>query len=194
VSVIAVPVALILALFAEPLIWVWTGDTEIAHRAAPVLALYALGNGVMALGAFPYYLQYAKGDLTLHLIGSALFAVLLLPALFWATRAYGINGAGYAWLGANAVYFAFWVPRVHARFVKGLHLKWLLKDLGVIVLVTVGAALSIRGLVAWPHERVRLFAAITVAGVVVLVVAAGGSSWVRRTVRGQLRPSLPETR
>ena len=75
-----------------------------ATKAAPVLTLYALGNGILALGAFPYYLQFAKGDLRLHMIGNAIFVVLLIPALIWATLQYGAIGAGWAWLGANAVY------------------------------------------------------------------------------------------
>jgi O-antigen/teichoic acid export membrane protein len=191
VSVIAIPVALILALFAEPLLWVWTGDVGIAHKAAPVLALYALGNGVLALSAFPYYLQFAKGDLRLHLIGSALFAGLLLPALVWATRVYGINGAGYVWLSANSAYFLLWIPRVHARFAKGLHAQWLVKDVGLIVVVTVAAAFSLHELVPLPQERVRLVAAIALAGLATLIIAAAGSSWVRLAVSDRFAHGRP---
>jgi O-antigen/teichoic acid export membrane protein len=107
VGVNAIPVALVLAFFAQQVLWVWTGDTEIARKAAPILTLYALGNGILALGAFPYYLQFAKGDLYLHLIGSALFVIFLIPTLIWATMRYGPTGAGYAWLAANAMYFVF---------------------------------------------------------------------------------------
>ncbi len=85
VAVIAIPACLVLAFFAEQVLWVWTGDAHAAAQAAPVLRLYALGNGFLAMAAFPYYLQFAKGDLKLHLIGNAIFILLLIPSLVRAT-------------------------------------------------------------------------------------------------------------
>lgn len=187
VTVIAVPTALVLAFFSEQVLWAWTGNAEIAHTAAPVLTLYALGNGILALGAFPYYLQFAKGDLRLHLIGNALFVLLLIPALIWATIQYGVIGAGYAWLGANAVYFLFWVPKVHKRFVKGLHMQWLLRDVGTTVSLTVVGGVLANSLVKWPQERLPVAMGITAVSLVLLVIAVAGSSWIRETISGRWR-------
>ena len=182
VAVIAIPACLVLAFFAEQVLWVWTGDAHAAAQAAPVLRLYALGNGFLAMAAFPYYLQFAKGDLKQHMIGSVLFVVLLLPALIWATLQYGVIGAGYAWLTANAVYFLIWVPKVHGLFVKGLHTSWLLRDVGAIVLLTVTGVALAHGLLKWPQERVPLAMAIAVVSLAMLAIAAAGSSWVRETI------------
>jgi hypothetical protein len=41
------------------------------EKSTPILSLYALCNGVLAVAALPYYLQYAKGNLRYHLIGNA---------------------------------------------------------------------------------------------------------------------------
>lgn len=51
VCVIALPVAFTLAAFAQPVIWAWTGDPVAAQIAAPILQLYAVGNGVLAVAA-----------------------------------------------------------------------------------------------------------------------------------------------
>ncbi|CDS53579.1 polysaccharide biosynthesis domain protein [Polaromonas sp. CG9_12] len=182
VGVIAIPAALVLAFFAEQVLWAWTGDAAIARSAAPVLTLYALGNGILALGSFPYYLQFAKGDLKLHLVGNALFVLLLIPALVWATWQYNVIGAGYAWLGANTVYFLFWVPKVHRRFVKGLHAQWLLRDVGATVCLTVAAATMAQGLVTWPQGRASVAVVIAIVGLAVLTVAAASSSWIRNRI------------
>lgn len=187
VGVIAIPSALVLAFFAEPVLWAWTGDESIARKAAPVLTLYALGNGVLALAAFQYYLQFAKGDLKLHLIGHALFVVVLIPALIWATWKYGVIGAGYAWLAANSAYFLFWVPRVHARFVKGLHAKWLLHDLGGMILLTGACAALAHGVLQWPQERVPVIIRIMLVGFGLVVVASATSSRVRETITARWR-------
>lgn len=181
-SVVAIPAALVLAFFAEQVLWVWTGDEKIVRNAAPVLTLYALGNGILAIGAFPYYLQVAKGDLKLHLIGNAIFVVLLIPALVWATWRFGTVGAGYAWLGAHLAYFLLWIPRVHDRLFGGLHRQWLWRDVGTIVLMTIAAAAAAEWLLAWPRERLPVAIEIGMLSAGLLAIAASASSWIRGTV------------
>lgn len=186
VGVIAIPVALVLAFFSKQVLWAWTGDAEITRIASPVLTLYALGNGVLAFGAFPYYLQYAKGDLKLHLIGNALFVVLLIPVLIWATFKYGVMGAGWAWLGTNLIYFLIWVPNVHRHFMKGLHVQWLLHDVAMPMCLSVIGGGLIYGLVQWSHDR--LFVALQIGGIGLglLVIAAAGSTYIRKTICDRL--------
>ena len=179
VAVIAIPACLVLAFFAEQVLWVWTGDAHAAAQAAPVLCLYALGNGFLAMAAFPYYLQFAKGDLKLHLIGNAIFLLLLIPSLVWATWKYGATGAGYAWAGSNAFYFLTWVPLVHRRFVKGLHRQWLAQDLSFVLLPGLLTASGLHALLRFPQGRAEVLALMLLTGVAVLIISAVGSRQVR---------------
>jgi O-antigen/teichoic acid export membrane protein len=185
VGMIAVPAALVLAFFAEQVLWAWTGDPVIVRGAAPVLVLYALGNGVLALGAFAYYLQFAKGDLKLHLICNTLFVVLLIPALIWATSHYGVAGAGYAWVGSNTAFFLLCMPKVHRRFVKGLHRQWLLHDVSGIILATAAGAVLLDRVATWPRDRLSAAIEIAVVSAVLVAIAATGSSWARQKVIGR---------
>jgi O-antigen/teichoic acid export membrane protein len=182
VAVIAIPACLVLAFFAEQVLWVWTGDAYAAKQAAPVLRLYALGNGFLAIAAFPYYLQFAKGDLKLHLIGSILFILLLVPLLIYATWNYGVTGAGYAWLSANALYFFLWVPRVHNKFLKKLHKQWLINDLGMTVCLTVLATVLVNYFMKWPEERLFVAIGIGLISFVITIISLFGSSWIRRNI------------
>ena len=186
VAAIAIPACLILVFFAEQVLWAWTGDAHAAARAAPILRLYALGNGFLTLAAFPYYLQFAKGDLRLHLIGNAVFLLLLIPSLVWATWQFGATGAGYAWLGANAVYFFVWVPVVHMRFVKGLHRNWLVHDLGGIVVLTSTLAVAVAAVVSWSSERFLLTASLLGVGAILMLASALASSWARTGLMAKL--------
>ena len=129
VTVLAAPVALVLIFFAPQVLWAWTGDAVLVDKAASVLSLYAIGYGFLAVSAFPYYLQYAKGNLRLHLIGNALFVLFLIPSVIWAATHHGMSGAGWAWLIANATYFFVWTPLVHRKFAPGLQMNWLLSDI-----------------------------------------------------------------
>jgi len=186
VGVIAIPAALVLAFFAEQVLWAWTGNADIARKAAPVLTLYALGNGTLALAAFPYYLQFAKGDLKLHLISNAFFIVMFIPMLLWATWKYGMVGAGYAWMIANLLPFVIWLPIVHRRFVKGLHIQWL-QDLSGIVFLPLMGAVAVHSLVKWPQGRLQAAAVIVMMSLGLLAIATAGSSWVRKRISSRLR-------
>lgn len=194
VAALAVPVALVLAVFAEQVLLCWTGDASIAANSAPVLRLYALGNGVLAMAAFPYYLQFAKGDLKLHLIGNVFFVVLLIPTLILATWRYGVIGAGSAWLGANSVYFLLWVPLVHRRFANGMHLQWLLRDVGgVLALAACGVFLGyalVNSGTGWPQERLPMVLWILALSLLTLAFSGMGSRWIRQFVWRNLSNTL----
>lgn len=170
VSIVAVPTALILAFLATQVLWAWTGNQVLVEKAAPALSLYAIGYGFLALGAFPYYLQYAKGDLKLHLLGNILFIVLLVPAVIWAASHYGMTGAGWAWLAANVLYFFAWTPLVHRRFIPGLHLRWLLIDIALPVLPAVFLAVLATQCIPWSQQRGVLMIELVLAGAILLSV------------------------
>ena len=134
VTVVAGAASITVAFSAEALLRAWTGNLEMARQAAPVLVLYAVGNGILAVSAFPYYLQFAKGDLRLHVIGNAAFVVLLIPLVIWSATKFGGVGAGYVWLGMNLFSFVAWLPFVHRKFEPGLNLRWYVNDIAVKVM------------------------------------------------------------
>lgn len=135
VAVVLFPIAFTLAALAGPILQAWTGDALLAAQMAPVLAAYSLGNAVMGVAAFAYYIQYARGNIRLHLFGNALFVVLYLPVLYGATHRFGALGAGLAWLGMNTLYLALWIPLVHRTMLPGLHLRWIRDDVGAVALL-----------------------------------------------------------
>jgi O-antigen/teichoic acid export membrane protein len=185
VAVIAVPVVLVLAFFPLQVLSAWTGQPEVAAKAAPVLTLYAVGNGILALAAFPYYLQVARGNLNLHLIGNLIFVLLFVPLLLLSVTRFGMIGAGYAWILANLLPFLAWLPVVHHRFLKGLHLRWLTQDIGVIALPPTMAAALAAHLIDWPPARWALVALLIVLYIGLVLAAAGSSSTVRARLRGR---------
>lgn len=189
VTLISFSVALMIGLYAEPLIYAWTGDREAANWGAEVLIWFALGNGVLAIGAFQYYLQSAFGQLRLHVIGSTISAVIQVPLIYYAAVNYGAVGAGVAWFSFRVVWFLWWTPIVHSRFVPGFHLSWLLKDLLPIV-----AVVTLLGLV-WhsvfvlnlDQNRLILFVQMGALGVSLLVLASLSFPLVRQKIYQKIR-------
>lgn len=182
VSVVAGSASIVIAFFAEQLLYAWTGDFEIADNAAQVLRLYVLGYGVLAIAAFPYYLQYALGNLRYHLIGNLITALTLIPSIVWAATYYGAEGAGWAWLSINTLYLLTWVGYVHHKLVPGLHLRWLLHD-ALQIYIPVSLIMCFLWLY-FPEFESRLLTIATLAGLgfVALIVGVVASEVFQQKV------------
>ncbi len=187
VAVIASAASVTVAFCAEPMLRAWTGDKILAQQAAPILILYAIGNGILAVSAFPYYLQYAKGNLRLHLIGNAMFVVLLIPAIIWAASQYGGVGAGYVWLIMNLICFVAWLPLVHRKFAPGLNLKWYFQDVLTIFLAVVIAGYCLNTILPHIDSRGWQISAVMGFGLLLLLSGACASSVVWNRVKWQFR-------
>lgn len=187
VAVISIPTALIMAFFAEQVLLAWTGSYDIAAEAAPVLAMYALGNGIMAFAAFPYYLQYAKGELKLHLIYNGVFLILFIPSIYLSVKNFGVQGAGYVWLFSNLATFVFYVPLVHNKFAKGMHWRWVAVDIGLIGVPPLLLTLVINQFIEWPHDRFVLSGYLLMILASSIIIGGAGSSKVRDSIRHLIR-------
>jgi O-antigen/teichoic acid export membrane protein len=145
VGVVAVSLMVSLACSAESLLFAWTGDRELTRVAAPILRLYAIGNGLLAMSAFPFYLQYARGNLHYHLIGNIGLIVLLIPAIVFAALRAGGVGVGWVWVGMNVMNLFGWVAFVHGQLEPGLHAEWIRRNVLTIMIPTalIGVAIAV---------------------------------------------------
>lgn len=179
VVVVATPATLVLAFFSDQVLWVWTGDPVLVEKVGSVLTLYAVGSGITVIGAFPYYLQYAKGSLRLHLIGSLLFVLVFVPTLLVSITELGMIGAGATWLAVNLLYFILWVPVVYRSFAPGLYWPWLMRD---VVATSAPASLIawlISAHVPWPVDRLAMGLQFCAIGILLFVITALSSNEAR---------------
>lgn len=97
IAMLAFPVALVVAVLAQPILTVWL-SASFAVAAAGVLKWLVLGIFFNSLAHLPYALLQAHGraDLTakLHLLELPLFAALLVVGV----QVWGIVGAALAWM------------------------------------------------------------------------------------------------
>lgn len=185
IAVATLPIVGLCHVLSAPILWVLTGNAQLVQVAAPVLSLYVIGNALLVFSLCPYLLQYARGNMKMHLTGNTLLLIGLGVGMAWATSLAGMSGAGWAWITVNALYFALWVPLIHHRWWPGMHLKWLAHDIGPIA-----GAVSLISLV-WqalaPHPTSRLQAAIVVValGASLLMAAMFASQVMRRWLSAQ---------
>lgn len=159
------PVTLMLAFFPGEITYIWTGDRAAADWVAPVLPLFILGNGLLAIGAFQYYLQYAHGKLRLHVKFNTISAALSIPSISYAAFQYGPIGVGYVWLGFRLLSLLVWTPYVHKTYAPGLHNTWMLKDVlqpfGISAILLATLIYPLQG--HFPADRIYGFFLIAIA-------------------------------
>ena len=168
VSVIAGLAAITLVICAEPLLFAWSGDAELSTNAAPIMKLYAIGNGFLAIAAFPYYLQYARGNLRYHLMGNVVMVTFLIPSIVYAASKFGGIGAGWVWLGVNGVYLLTWLAYVHHKLEPGLHWNWLQQDVVAILLPPVTISLLARFIPMPLTSRIEMLLYTSAIGAITL--------------------------
>jgi O-antigen/teichoic acid export membrane protein len=189
VSVVAGSIAVVLAVCPEPLLFAWSGSPEMTSATAPVLRLYAIGNGLLALGAFPYYLQYARGDLRYHLWGNLIMVAALIPAIVLAAFHAGGIGAGWVWLGMNALYLLVWVAYVHAKLEPGLHWRWLRDNVLKVLLPTAAVGWTLSQFQPGAQDRWQALAHVVAIGAACILVATLTSPALRPLVTQRIRTS-----
>lgn len=167
------PLAALIGLHGNYLIYAWTGDWVAAQWSQQILCWYSLGSAIMAISAFQFYLQYAYGQLRLHIWYSVISAIVTLPVMFYAIRYQGAYGAAIAWFLLRAVSFAIWPMIVHHRLAPGIHGQWLRDILRISVMTAVGLALSepLLRMIAG-EDRLSIFLGLAVSGLITLFVVA----------------------
>jgi O-antigen/teichoic acid export membrane protein len=179
--------ALTLAFCAHPLLTTWTGDAAWAHEFWPVLSLYAVGYGFWALGAFPYYLQYARGQLRWYLWGNLGLLCIQVPAVVWAAGHSGAVGAGMAWLVLSGLYLVVWGAVVHRRLSPGLHMPWLFRDVLAMNWPVLLGMLLVGLLDLSPQSRRETFAYVVLVGGFLMLSNLAWLAWSERKLWQQWR-------
>lgn len=174
VSVLIVPAALMLMMFGEDLLVMWTGDVTLARDAAPLVALLTLGTLLNGLMNIPYNLQLAYGwsgfAARVNMVGVA----ILVPAILWVTPRYGAVGAAWVWVVLNSAYVLITIHFMHHRLLPREKWNWYVADLGMPLIATLIVALV--GFLLKPNQMGNLGLLCWIAGTGVMMLAAAGAS------------------
>ncbi len=137
------PATMILVVFAEDLVRLWTGNLDVAVNVSPIISFLAIGTALHGVMYFPYALQLAHGMTRIPLIICTSLVVLMLPLITLLAFKYGALGGAIAWFVLNVLYVLFGTWLTHRHLLKGLLMRWLVCDIGVplvwsILLGTIG--------------------------------------------------------
>ncbi len=168
-GIVVLAVSGMVAVFSYELLYSWTGNIEASQWAAPILFWYALGNGVVSLLSFQYYMQYAHGNLKYHVKGNTYFGFIQIIVIILVVHFYGALGAGIAWFGLQTFFLLWWPGFIHSKFAPGIHKDWVFKDILPILLVSVVYLLLLKEIsIDFSENRLILFFTLIGLGFVLL--------------------------
>ncbi|MBK8131363.1 MAG: oligosaccharide flippase family protein [Gammaproteobacteria bacterium] len=184
-----VPAALVLALFADHLVLLWTRDAELTRAVAPLVSLLVIGNMLNGLMHLPYSLQLAHGWTRLAATANLAAVVVLVPAIYFSVKAFGVIAAPVVWITLNSGYVALGVPLMHRKLLGGEMWRWYGQDVLAPTFAALAAAALARaatpaGVLDEPLESVG--AVLIVAGLT-LFGAALASPLGRSQLYGYFR-------
>ena len=150
VSVFAGSAAVVLIMFAETFLKIWTQDLELSERVAPLLRLLMLGNLLNGLMWVPYQAQLAYGWTSLSIRANIAAVAIIVPAILWVTPRYGMEGAAWVWVGLNTGYFLLATQFIHRRIL--VHEKWLWYKDDVLIPLIAAVVMSYCFKTVWGEE------------------------------------------
>lgn len=172
-----------LAMFAEPILFAWLGDAAIAREGAPILFWYGLANALAGLLSLPFMLQFASGDLRLHVLGNTVVVLVGLPLLVIASIDYGAVGAGTVLCMLRLSFLLLWVPRIHRQFLPSGGRRWLTLDVAPIVIAVLGSLTILAFLLPTESSRLASGVSVIAAGGAALVIGLLVGSMTRKTLQ-----------
>ncbi len=130
------PIAMLLTVFGEEMVGLWTGNWGTAVQVAPLIALLAMGSALHGVMHFPYALQLAFGVTRLPIIINGIMMVVMIPLTSFLATAYGAVGGAMAWLILHVMYLLLGTWLTHRHLLVGIGIKWMLHDVGISLALT----------------------------------------------------------
>lgn len=183
VSVTMGSAAIVLIVFSEKILYVWTNDVGLVYSTATLVSLLAFGNLLNGLMWIPYQTQLAFGwtGLTVRINIVAVF--IIVPVVIWVAPHYGAVGAAWAWSCLNAGYVLVGVHFMYRKILREEKLEWyrddLIKPLGGATLAAGAISYLLTGKEVGMGAQLVL---LCVTCVVVILSAAVSAPRVRQKI------------
>lgn len=184
-TLLIVPIALVLSMFADYIILLWTRDAATTIAVAPLISLLAIGNMFNALTLMPFYLQLAYGWIRFAIVAMGMSVLVLMPAIYFGVSAYGVMAAPAIWIVFNICYLVLALPMMYRRLLPTEMWRWYVQDILVpafAVLVVVGIAHLLAPVPQLAHSLQGM-----VILIVVVLIALVAAILATPLGRGQIR-------
>lgn len=191
VTILTAPAVGVLSFFAGGVVFMWSGNANLAENTAPVLSVIVLGTFLNGLLWMPYHCQLAHGWTSLSLKLASVTLIVLIPSIFWVLPRYGAVGVAWTGVALNAGYVLMYVGFMHRRLIPTEKWRWYFGD----VILPSGGAIGVI-LLARPfqpatyQDRWQWFVFLLIAGSVALIASTALAGRIRAWALGVVSLNL----
>jgi O-antigen/teichoic acid export membrane protein len=190
ITVLMGSAAIVLIMFHNSVMLLWTGDPVLVRNVAPLMAVMALGTLLNGLMWMPYQLQLAHGWTRLTVVIQTAAVLFLVPAILWTVPRYGAMGAAWISVILNGGYILFLITLMHRRLLPHDKWNWYNYDIAMPLSAGLATALVCRVLSPEHSGRGALFAELFLISALTLLASAMAAPGVRRQLLRHLPAAL----
>ena len=128
ITVLIAPAAMMLIFFGKDIIYLWSGNINLASKTAPILLPLALGNYLNGLMWMPYQLQLAHGWTSFAIRVNIIAVTLLVPTIFLVTPRFGAVGVAWVWALLNVGYVTVGMHYMYKKLLPAEKWTWYWSD------------------------------------------------------------------
>jgi len=129
ITVLIAPIAIVLSVFSDGAIYMWSGNSALSQNASLYLSILVVGCYLNSLAHIPYQLQLAHGWTSLLLKANTLIVLGLVVGIYFLVPQYGAVSAAWVWLVMNGVYLIISSQFMHKRLIPDEKWKWYFFDI-----------------------------------------------------------------
>lgn len=172
--------SIVLIVFGDVVLSLWTQDSDLAKNIAPLLAILSLGTLFNCFMHMPYQLQLAHSWTSLTIKVNIIAVILLVPAIFWAAPKYGALGVAWVWVVLNISYVIFAIHFMFNRILPKEKLNWYVKDITLPLLAAIFVAATLRWLIPNNINQLSWLLALFICAILTFLAALLTAPLVRR--------------
>lgn len=181
-SIAIFPLSILVCLFSNTIIYVWTGNYLVAASVAPTLTIWVIGTALNGLIHIPYATQLAHGWPRLFVSLNIIAVCIVTPLIFYYIPKYGAFAAAWIWVGTNIGYIIFGTIFMHARILRQEMHGWCFYDVGVPLSLCITTGFVLLGFEEFFTTRIAQFWFLVTAGLALLLATSLGTSLGRKKI------------
>ncbi|CAH2032347.1 lipopolysaccharide biosynthesis protein [Trichlorobacter ammonificans] len=187
-SIAVIPVSVIIILFSNEILLLWTNNPLTSERCSPLLSILLIGAAFNGMLCMQYAVSQAFGK-TKHLVYVYFFSVLVYaPTMLIIAKHYGMLGASIAYTFISLIQDYIIVRVTHSYFIPFEHNKWLTRDFGLPLLISLVVGGFAKYVISWEiygfSGAVTIFACYVVTLLAASAVTPSTKMLIKKYTRG----------
>ena len=169
ISLITIALAFVISFNKESIMWIWTGDIDIALKASKYIPLLIIGAASISYQTIPYCIAIGNGNTKYNNVMGGASLIITIPGYLLAGYYCGPNGVACVYAVAQCLITPVYVCFVNKKYLKGVSFVYLVLIDILIPLLAIGGLCYLLSLFPVFNNRIVDLIRVAIIGVVTLL-------------------------